>query len=317
MTKIKGSVAALHMQTTAASQAATATAMSQVGSTLWYQVDSATYYFWDKAKAITVYDDVTEVTPVEIDYAGGAVRLAEEASGDVTADHYYFASEQVAGFRSFTIDESMNLVEGGVLEDDGEDYVPTAYSASGSGDGFYTTVNAWLTTSKGSNKDLTFTSKVIGDGPSHDGVSAASIECVVAGNSTPLSIDVVGDAITINSATDSGGSATSTARDILDALMASDDAMALIGVKLAAGSDGSGVFGDLTESHMTGGVAPAAFDRFSTELVATFYWDAGASLVRTCGVITLEKVSLKTSLKELVGKTVSWKAVGMMYDHTG
>ncbi|MFA7164614.1 MAG: hypothetical protein WC124_02040 [Desulfoplanes sp.] len=317
MAKIAGKLAALYMQTTAASQSASATAMSQVGSTLWYQVDSSTYYFWDKANDITIYDGVTEVTPVEIDYAAGAVLLSEEASGDVTADHYYFVSDQVAGFRGFNVDENMNLVECGCMEDDGEAYEATAYSASGSADGFYTTVNASLTTSNGSNKDLTFTSKVIGDGPSHDGVSTASIECVVSGSGTSLSIDVTGSDITINSATDGAGDASSTARDVRDALQADEAAMALIGVKIAAGQDGSGIFGELSHTHMSGGVAPAAFDRFSVELIAEFYWDSGVSLIRTSGVITLEKVSLKTSLKELVGKTISWKAIGKLYDHAG
>lgn len=318
MAKISGKVSALYMQTTAASQSASATAMSRVGSTLWYQVTSSAYYFWDKAKSITVYDGVTEVTPAEIDYCAGAVRLAAAPSGSVTADHYYFASEQVAGYRSFSVDENMNLVEAGCFEDSGEAYEPTAYSASGSADGFYTTVNAFLTTAKGSNKDLTFTSKIIGDGPSHDGISTISIECVVAGNDTPLSIDATGaPAIVINSATDSGGAATSTARDVRDALQADAGAMALIGVKLAAGSDGSGIFGDLTHTHLAGGVNPAAFDRFSNELVAEFFWDSGASLIRTSGVITLEKVSLKAGLKDLVGKTMSWKAIGMLYDHSG
>jgi hypothetical protein len=51
--------------------------------------------------------------------------------------------------------------------------------------------------------------------------------------------------------------------------------------------------------------------------VAEFYWDSGASLIRTSGVIILEKVSLKTGIKDLVGKTINWKAQGFLYDHEG
>ena len=317
MAKKTGAVSAIYMQTSAASQSATATAMSRVGTTLWYMVTSATKAFWDNAHTITIKDGATPVTPLEIDYAAGAVRLATAAVGAVTADHYYFACAQVGGFRSHNIDENMTLVECGCYEDTGEVYEPTVYCASGSADGFYTTVDAQLLTAKGANKDLLFTDRTLGDGPAHDGVSATSIECVVAGNNTPLSVVVTVAAIVINSATGVAGAATSIASDIRDALEASADAMALIKVKIAPGQDGSGIFGALAHTHLSGGVAPAAFNQFSNDLIAVFYWDSGASLIRTSGLIQLEKVSLKTGKKDLVGKTISWKSQGLLYDHSG
>lgn len=310
MAKIKGSVSAIYMQTSAASQAATGTAMSRVGTTLWYIVDSATYASWDKSQAITVYDGVSEETPLEIDYANGAVRLAEAAAGSVTADHYYFAVYQVGGFRSHSIDESMDLVDSGTYEDP-QEVTAMRGGATGQAEGFFSTVDSSLTTSKGSNKDLKFTSKLLG--VAGDGIS---VECVVSGNGTLLSVSVDTLAITINSATDGSGNATSTARSIRDALEASDDAMALIGVKLATGSDGSGVFGALAHTHLAGGVDFAG-DRFGEDLIGVFYWDSGASLIRTSGVIQLEKVSIKTSIKELVGKTINFKFIGGCYDRSG
>ena len=310
MAKIKGSVSAVYMQTSAASQAATGTAMSRVGTTLWYIVSSAAKAYWDRSQAVTVYDGVTEVTPLEIDYANGAVRLAAAASGSVTADHYHFAVEQVGGFRSHSIDESMELEDSGTYEDPSE-FTAMRHGATGQAEGFFSTVDSSLTTAKGSNKDLTFTSKVLG--VAGDGIS---VECVVAGNGTLLSISVDTLAITINSATDGSGVATSTARQIRDALEASEDAMALIKVKPATGSDGSGVFGALAHTHLAGGVDFAG-DRFGEDLIGVFYWDSGASLVRTSGVIQLEKVSIKTSVKELVGKTINFKFVGGCYDRAG
>ena len=317
MAKKSGTLSAIHMQTSADSSAATGISLSRVGTTLWYMVASSTNFYWDRNKAVVIYDGVTEITPLEIDYCAGAVRLSAAASGAVTADVYKFACEQVGGFKSHSIDEGMTLVECGCYEDDGEQYEATVYNASGSAEGFYTTVDAKYTMTKGSNKDLEFTSLILGDGPADDGVSDISVEIVVSGNDTPLSISVASYAITINSATGSGGAATSTARQILDALQASADAMALVKVRLAAGSDGSGIPGALAHTHLSGGVDPKAFDRLGEDLVAEFYWDSGASLIRTSGVIILEKVSLKTGIKDLVGKTINFKFQGFAYDHSG
>jgi len=310
MAKIRGNVSAIYMQTSAASQSATGTAMSRVGTTLWYIVSSASKAYWDRSQAVTVYDGVSEETPLEIDYANGAVRLATAASGSVTADHYYFAVEQVGGFRSHSIDESMELADSGTYENPSE-LTAMRHGATGQAEGFFSTVDSSLTTAKGSNKDLTFTSRVLG--VAGDGIS---IECVVSGVGTPLSISAAAPAITINSATDGSGNATSTARDIRDALEADEDAMALIKVKLATGSDGSGIFGALAHTHLAGGVDFAG-DRFGEDLIGVFYWDSGASLVQTSGIIQLEKVNIKTSVKELVGKTINFKFVGGCYDHAG
>lgn len=310
MAKTKGAVSAIYMQTSVASQAATGTAMSRVGTSLWYIVTSAIYSYWDKSQAITVYDGVTEVTPLEIDYANGAVRLSSVASGSVIADHYYFAVSQVGGFKSHSIDETMELKDSGTYEDP-QEITAMLGGASGQAEGFFTTIDSSLTTAKGSNKDLKFTSKILGTAG-----DAIAIECTVGGVSTELSISVAASVITIVSATDEDENATSTARDIRDALEASEDAMALIKVKLATGSDGSGVFGALTHTHLAGGVDYAG-DRFGEDLIGVFYWDSGASLIRTSGVIQLEKVSIKTSVKELVGKTINFKFIGPAYDRQG
>lgn len=77
--------------------------------------------------------------------------------------------------------------------------------------------------------------------PKTSGVTA---RIVVSGNNTALSVGVVGSAITINSATDNGGAATTTGAQALAAVLASADAMALLtAAALSSGSDGTGTVG--------------------------------------------------------------------------
>jgi hypothetical protein len=58
--------------------------------------------------------------------------------------------------------------------------------------------------------------------------AAVTITHVVAGVSTAFSVGVIGNAITVNSATDGGGLATSTAADVVAAIVASTAASALV-----------------------------------------------------------------------------------------
>jgi hypothetical protein len=317
MAKGKGNLSAIYMQTSAASVTQSAIAMSRVGTTMWWRPTDPLKQYFDIAHTITVKDGGTTITTVqEISYAGGYVRLLTVPAGAVTVDAYVFACALVGGFNAHSIDRNMALVECSCYEDDNNDvYEPTQFSASGQASGFHTTVDAILTMAKGNNKDLTLISKILGDGPGHDGVSAASFEIVVAGNNTALSVVVTVAAIVVNSATGVAGAATSTARDILDALNANTDAMALVKAKLATGSDGSGIPGALAHTHLAGGVNPAAFDKFGQDLIGVFYWDKGAALARTEGLVTFEKVSLKGGVKSLIEKTINFKVQGPLYEH--
>jgi hypothetical protein len=307
MAKTRGIWSAFFLQTTSASASASNISLSRVGTTLWYSVASSTYYYWDKAKTITVLDGITPVVPLEIDYAAGAVRLAEVPAGSVTASFYHFACSQFGGFRNFTIDESMELIECGCFEDDGEIYEPGMYSATGSGDGFWSSVDSSL-----DMNGLTLLAKPIG--PAGDDISA---ECIVSGDDTELSVSVVGNAITINSATGSGGAATSNLRQIRDAIEADADASALVRCRYTTGHDGSEIMGAITEDNLAGGVTPEMLSRFGEDIIAVFFWDSGASLIRTEGLITFEKQSIKTGVKGLVGKTLNFKSQGMLYEHAG
>ncbi len=60
--------------------------------------------------------------------------------------------------------------------------------------------------------------------------AAVTIAVVISGTSTAFSVGVVGNAITINSATDSGGLATTTANNVVTGILASTAASALVSV---------------------------------------------------------------------------------------
>jgi len=104
----------------------------------------------------------------------------------------------------------------------------------------------YLVTDHGSNRDLCFVSKA--------GVTP-SIEIVVSGNDTPLSVSVVGSDVTVHSATNGSGQATSTASQIKAAIEANINASALWAVRIPPGQDGSGVTGELLHTHAAEGVA--------------------------------------------------------------
>jgi len=76
-----------------------------------------------------------------------------------------------------------------------------------------------------------------------------SIALVAAGNDTPLSVDVVDQAITVNLATDSLGDAISTADEVVAAIVGDEDASALVSVT----TQDAGVVADLAEANLAGG----------------------------------------------------------------
>lgn len=84
--------------------------------------------------------------------------------------------------------------------------------------------------------------------------AAVTVTHVVAGVSTAFSVGVVGNAITVNSATDGGGLATTTANDIVAGILASTAASALVSV-VAVGA-GTG----LMAAHASAGFANSNVD---------------------------------------------------------
>lgn len=109
---------------------------------------------------------------------------------------------------------------------------------------------ATLTTAlAGANNDITLISRTTGTGG-----NAITFRIVVAGNNTPLSVSVAGSAITVNSATNGAAAATSTAKQVVDALKASAPALALAWPQLAPGNDGTGTVVALAATNLAGAV---------------------------------------------------------------
>jgi len=113
-----------------------------------------------------------------------------------------------------------------------------------------------------------------------------SLEIVVAGMGTSLSVVVVGNDVTVNSATDDDtGDATSTAQEIIDAVNADSAAKLLFLGRLSPGSDGSGIPGAFAQTDAAYGVAFTALGLVDSGDGLTFqaaaglrYWDEAESL---------------------------------------
>lgn len=81
-----------------------------------------------------------------------------------------------------------------------------------------------------------------------------SVAQIVAGNNTPLSVNVVGNAITVNLETDGGGASASTANDVVAAIFDSAAARALVNASNGAG-DGTGLAVAGAAANLAGGTA--------------------------------------------------------------
>lgn len=98
------------------------------------------------------------------------------------------------------------------------------------------------------NADLLFTANA--QGTTGNNIRVA---IVVAGNNTALTISVSGNDITINSATNGGGTATTTAAQAIAAVNSSATASALVIAATAPGNDGTGVINAVGLTYLTGG----------------------------------------------------------------
>lgn len=117
----------------------------------------------------------------------------------------------------------------------------------------YTATNASLTTNFGTtNKDLIFTA----NGGLLDGVAGhqISITFTHAGTNTPLSVTVVGFAITVHLATNGGGAITSTALDIVASLEFAVSPAANL-VSMSTVTTGAGVVSDMAQTFLSGGIS--------------------------------------------------------------
>lgn len=133
-----------------------------------------------------------------------------------------------------------------------------------------------VTAALGSNRDICFVSK------NH---ATNKVEIVVSGNNTPLSVSAAAPKLTINSATNGSGTATSTAAQIVAAVNADAGAFALFEARLPPGSTGAGVTGAVSELTAHDGVHFTALSLVDSGDHKTYqaaagsrYWDEDETL---------------------------------------
>lgn len=167
-----------------------------------------------------------------------------------------------------------------------------------------------VTAALGSNRDICFVSKNGTD---------ASVEIIVSGSSTPLSITDSGTKITINSATNVGGTATSTASAIVTAFNLDAEAAALFTARLPPGSTGAGVTGAMSETHAADGVVTTGLSCVDSGDGLMFqaasgsrYWDDSEALtvyidgVKTTTGFTINHLQGKVTFdSDQTGKTIT------------
>ena len=107
---------------------------------------------------------------------------------------------------------------------------------------------------EGSNNAISWTAKK--SGIAGNGIT---VDIVVSGTDASLSVAVSGNTITINSATDGGGSATTTAEEAIEAVQNDAAASLLVSGANTGSSDGSGAVSDETVTLSGGEQGENAF----------------------------------------------------------
>lgn len=107
---------------------------------------------------------------------------------------------------------------------------------------------ATLTTSlSGTNNDIFFYAKTPGTAG-----NSVTVALVVSGANTPLTVDVSGTAITVNVATNGSSAATSTAANVINAVLTDTEARDLVWAQVAPQNDGTGVVAALGTTALSG-----------------------------------------------------------------
>jgi hypothetical protein len=106
------------------------------------------------------------------------------------------------------------------------------------------------TGSAGANNGVVFTAREYGAAG-----NLSSVELVATGTSQSLAVSVSGNAVSVQLATDGGGSATTTAAELIAAVNAHAAAGLLVEAAHLSGSDGSGVPAGVSATNLSGGEA--------------------------------------------------------------
>lgn len=308
-----GKVAAVYMKTTDVSTSTTGEAMSRVGSTMWWKVGSSSKQNWDIANTVTIYDGVTVVTPLEINYTGGMVLLGDVPTGAVTGDFYYFVTEQLLGCQDFDLKISVKDEESGSFGDAASKPEPLVQSWSLTSSRNQVWTNSYLETAfAGADNDIYMEAKVSGT-PGN----LLSFE-TKGGVSQTLSVYVEnGTDIIVQLGTDGGSAVTSTTNQVIAAMIASDAVMYLLReVRLKTGDSGAGTPAVMAHTHLAGAVNPGLYTRMvnGEQLNVIAYEDVTpGSLIRFEGIGILTNVDVNAGWDKLTKEPITIKGYGKIY----
>ncbi len=126
--------------------------------------------------------------------------------------------------------------------------------------------------------------------------NSITVALVASGNDTPLSVEVTDQAITVHLATDSEGSATSTAGQVVTAVTGSTEASALV----QATSTDSGIVAPVAVTHLASGQDPQ--DTLSVSAIDEGKWGDALSIQITDG--TQDPANEFDLMVRLKGETV-------------
>lgn len=128
---------------------------------------------------------------------------------------------------------------------------------------------------------------------------------VISGTNTPLSAAIVGDAITVHSATGGTGLATSTVQEVIDAV----NAVVSIPVtaELGTGGDGDAIVVAVTLTYLAGGVDSDHLDDLAEYILIEGFLDKGASKKRFVGYGAVDKLNINVINKGLIKDQLSFQ----------
>lgn len=138
----------------------------------------------------------------------------------------------------------------------------------------------------GNHNDLTFIAVAGGD--AGENITIAYVD--PSGNDQPLGIVVTDLAIVVNLATDSGGSITSTAQEIMDAVNEDEDASALVTASLKVTNDGTGVVIAMSPTNLTSGNQGNVVTVIEVKNPVTGDW----MTLATATAVTMDSTTMKT-----------------------
>lgn len=220
----------------------------------------------------------------------------------------YLGTKQILKFPDHVVSVAVTVSDRGIQPDEyGEKIIPAGTIVGGGISGSPVSPAhagskaAQCTTTFGTaNSNVIFTAR-------EKGVAGNNIKIVLAAPSTAdqtIGVSVTEKTITVNLATDSAKKVSSTANDVIEIIMEDSAARALINVKPALGSDGSGLVSALAETALSGGAdgdAAMAKGVLMNDVDVTYGPNVGAMIIH--GFIDAEKIPDKPTAADIAALT--------------